>query len=214
MDLKASRETDEFGSVYSFDGLVNKIKKHNLVHPVSSPSPPPVLRRLPHREDFFSGHRGSLTGSNGDAVTGNGFRRFSVFSQPVPQFSRAPNGLYSGGLGNGGKLEGLSEGKGPSYAASTVALDAPEEIRKPLDAPEEIRKPRLSENPEYIKVGSSCWHVVLFIDSVCLDLILSQCERGGSDIFFCIYVRILLTNTINVTHFLWVFVSVSVFAKH
>ena len=155
MDLKASRDTDEFGSVYSFDGLVNKIKKHNVVHPVAtSPVPPTIPQR--HPNDYFAGHRGSLTGSNGAAVTGNGFRRFSVFSQQLPPaYNRAPplNGLYglgggiNGGLiGNGAKLDGLSEGKGSVYGANSVVLDPPEKIEKR----------RLSQDPDYQKVGASC----------------------------------------------------------
>ena len=159
MDLKASRDTDEFGSVYSFDGLVNKIKKHNLVHPVStSPTPPPTIpRRPPNQADFFAGHRGSVTGSNGAAVTGNGFRRFSVFSQPMPQYT--PNGIYGHGVGGGfnngapglgsivanSKLDGLSEGKGSEYGTSSVCLDHP---------PPKLKKPRLSQDPDFRKVGT------------------------------------------------------------
>ena len=150
MDLKASRDTDEFGSVYSFDGLVNKIKKHNLVHPVSSSPPQPAPPwKPPDGRDFFAGHRGSVTGSNGAAVTGNGFRRFSVFSQQQPLYPPSLNGGLKydrvGVLDSGGKMEGLSEAKGSDYGASSVILDQPEKIRKP----------KLSEDSVYQKVGTT-----------------------------------------------------------
>ena len=64
MDLPKSKE-DDFGSVYSFDGLVSKKK---------APRPPPPAFTTNSRSN-------SLT--NGAAVTGQSFRRFSVFSQPL-----------------------------------------------------------------------------------------------------------------------------------
>ena len=64
MDLPKSKE-DDFGSVYSFDGLVSKKKAPR--------APPPA----------FTNNSRSNSLTNGAAVTGQSFRRFSVFSQPL-----------------------------------------------------------------------------------------------------------------------------------
>eukprot|EP00116_Pleurobrachia_bachei_P011698 sb/3471960/ len=64
MDLPKSKE-DDFGSVYSFDGLVSKKKVPR--------APPPA----------FNNNSRSNSLTNGAAVTGQSFRRFSVFSQPL-----------------------------------------------------------------------------------------------------------------------------------
>ena len=110
MEEMHSHSDDEFGSVYSFDGLYQKLRKHSLAYPATSPNPsfsiplplsprsspliPPLHTSAwgsPLKEAKFyvngnSSHNESRGPPNGKikapAVSITGFRRFSVFSQP------------------------------------------------------------------------------------------------------------------------------------
>ena len=79
MDLLRSREnSDEFGSVYSFDGLAARIKNHNLAYTkpgsLSFTAPVPI----------HSNGNGVAAAAYAPAVTNSRIRRFSVFSNQAP----------------------------------------------------------------------------------------------------------------------------------
>ena len=158
MEQLNTDENGDSGSDYSFDGLCNRLRKHNVVYPSPSPespftsgdvcssspgpsspgpsSPGPSSESsCPDSDELMPiSHRGAMQGgpgrdhmffrspqcggaNGGAAVTGSGFRRFSVFSQPLPTPTlplTLPNGVVGAAKGEKGdskgmKLDGLSE---------------------------------------------------------------------------------------------------------